>query len=45
MRRRHGTYHQLSASCVHVAQPPVHHTGGMVTSTLDQLSSNKLTDG
>lgn len=45
MSHKHGTYHQFSASCVHVAQPPAHHTGGMVTNTLDQLSSNKLTDG
>ena len=45
MSHKHGTYHQFSASCVHVAQPPAHRTGGMVTNTLDQLSSNKLTDG
>ena len=36
---------KFSASCALAAQLPVHHTGGTVTSTLDQLSFNKLTDG
>merc|ERR1712046_376349 len=34
-----------SASCVLVVQHHAHHIGGMEINTLDQLSSNKLTDG